>query len=325
MPLPHRVTLARVEEAARTIDPVFLDTPQYSCEALGELIGVHLLLKVETLGPIRSFKGRGADFLVSQVNDDRPLLCASAGNLGQAMAYACRKRGVGLTVYASTRANHLKLDRIRALGARVVLHGEDFDAAKLEAARVAAEGNARLVVDSLDIETLEGAATIGLELLKLPQPLDVVLVALGNGALFNGIARVMKARSPGTRVVAVGAQGAPAMIESWQAGRVIEHERVNTIADGLAVRVPIPEALEDMQGLVDDVHLVSEEVILRAMRLIHEHAGLVVEPSAAVGVAALLEHTDLYRGRAVGTVLCGGNLTPEQMRLWLGPVLEVQA
>ena len=144
--------------------------------------------------------------------------------------------------------------------------GNDFDAARSEAKRVAAERGARLVVDSLDIETVEGAGTIGLELSRLPERLDILLVALGNGAMFNGIAHVMKARSPGTRMVAVGSEGASAMVDSWRAGQLIEHARVSTIADGIATRTPIPEALQDMQGLVDEALLVSDDAIIRGMK-----------------------------------------------------------
>ena len=316
----NRLSLGRIEEAARAIDPVFLRSPQYECEPLGDVLGVRVALKVETLNPIRSFKGRGADWLVSRAEDGVRLVCASAGNFGQAMAYSCRRRGLGLTVYASTGASPLKVERMRALGARVVLHGEDFDEAKTEARRAAREAEgARFVEDSLDVETAEGAGTMGLEWLDFPEPLDALLVALGNGAMFNGVARVVKERSPGTRMVAVGAAGAPAMVESWRAGRAIVHDRINTIADGIGVRVPIPEALEDMRGVADDAVLVGEGSIVEAMRLLHLHAGVVSEPSGAVGVAAILERPELFGDGLVGTIVCGGNLTPRQTRDWLWP------
>jgi len=275
-------------------------------------------LKIETLNPVRSFKGRGADFCVSELPADARPICASAGNFGQAMAYACRRRGLPLTVYASVNANTFKVARMRALGATVVLHGADFDAAKLEAKRVAAVTGARMIEDSLDPATGEGAGTIGLELLAFPEPIATLLVPLGNGALLAGIARVMKERSPGTRVVAVQAAGAPAMTESLRAGRTIVHDQIRTIADGIGVRVPVPEALADLRGLVDDTVLVAEDTIVDAMRLLHRHAGVVTEPSGVVGVAALLEQPALARDGLVATIICGGNLTDEQMRDWPG-------
>jgi threonine dehydratase len=313
----HRLSIERIEQAAKIIDPVFLNSPQFVCEPLSEELGKRLALKIETLNPIRSFKGRGADFLVSQVQDDDQLICASAGNFGQAMAYACRKRGLNLTIYASTRANPFKVERMRSLGATVILRGEDFDAAKHEAKSAALEQNYRFIEDSRDVETAEGAGTIGLEWLNFPEPLDALLIPLGNGALINGIARVMKARSPRTRIIAIQAAGAPSMIESWRAGRVIIHDQIDTIADGIGVRVPVPEALDDMRGLVDDAILVGEGTIIKAMRLLHCHAGIVAEPSGAVGVAAILEQPELFNQQCVGTVICGSNLTMEQMQAWL--------
>ena len=313
----NRLSLGRIEEAARTIDPVFLRSPQYECEPLGDVLGARIALKVETLNPIRSFKGRGADWLVSRAEDGVRLVCASAGNFGQAMAYSCRKRGLRLTVYASTGASPLKVERMRALEARVVLHGEDFDEAKLEARRAAEREGAHFVEDSLDVETAERAGTMGLEWLGFSEPLDALLVALGNGAMFNGVARIVKERSPGTRMIAVGAAGAPAMVESWRAGRTIVHDRISTIADGIGVRVPIPEALEDMRGVADDAVLVGEGSIVEAMRLLHLHAGVVSEPSGAVGVAAILERPESFGDGVVGTIVCGGNLTPHQARDWL--------
>ncbi len=317
IPLRHRLSLERIEHAARIIDPLFLHSPQFVCEPLSDALGVRLVLKIETLNPLRSFKGRGADYCVSQLPTDARLVCASAGNFGQAMAYACRKRGLALTVYASVNANAFKVERMRALGANVALHGEDFDAAKIEAKCFAAQTGARMIEDSLDPTTGEGAGTIGLELLAFPEHFDTLLVPLGNGAMLAGIARVIKARSPETRVIAVQSTGAPAMVESWRAGRVIVYERMETIADGIGVRVPVPEALADLRGLVDDALLVPDETIIAAMRLLRRHAGLVVEPSGAVGVAAILEHPAVFRERLVGTIVCGSNLTMEQMHAWL--------
>ncbi len=313
----HRLKLEHIEDALQVIDPAFLNTPQYRAEAIELLLGCRLVVKVETLNPIRSFKGRGAGYVVASVTPGEVLVCASAGNFGQAMAYACRAKGVSLIVYASVHANPLKIERMRALGAEVRLHGEDFDAAKLEAKRFAANSGVRMVEDSLDPATGEGAGTIAIELLRWPEPLDTVLVALGNGALLTGVGRWLKAHSPTTQVIGVVAEGAPAMADSWRAGRIIEHPRINTIADGIGVRVPVPEAVADMGGTVDDVMSVSDDAILGAMKLLHQHLGVVVEPSGAVGLAAILEDRGRFQGQLVSTIICGGNLTPQQMDEWL--------
>lgn len=308
-----RFSLQDVEQAWEKIDPVFLESPQFECEPLSEILGAKILLKVETLNPIRSFKGRGADLLVQQYHS--PLVCASAGNFGQAIAYSARKRGLPVTVFASVQANEYKVARMRALGADVYLRGDDFDEAKEEARQWALTNNHRFVEDSCDVETAIGAGTIGLELIRAITGLDVLLVPVGNGALINGIGRVFKDSGVPTRVVGVQSMGASAMLESWRARRKITHATINTIADGIGVRLPVDEALEDMYPVMDDGMLVSEENIIRAMKLLFQTAGIVVEPSGAVAIAALLEKHS-FKSLKVGVILCGSNLTIHQQK-WL--------
>lgn len=300
------------------IDPVFLNSPQYRSEALEAELGCRLVVKLETLNPIRSFKGRGPSYFVSLLEPGARIVCASAGNFGQGLAYAVRTRGdIHLTVYASVNANPLKIARMRALGAKVVLEGEDFDAAKLVAKRYAASSGTMMVEDGLIPSISEGAGTMALELTRWPDAFAAVLVPLGNGAMLGGVGCWFRHASPNTQVIAVQAVGAPAMIESWQAGKIIEHGSVATIADGIGVRVPIPEAVDDMKHLVDDAILVRDETILEAIKLAHKHLGLVLEPSGAAGLAAILENKQRFSGQLVATILCGGNLTPDQMRDWL--------
>jgi threonine dehydratase len=311
-----RLNDQNIEDAHKIIDAVFLNSPQYVCEPLGDALGCRVVLKVETNNPIRCFKGRGADLLCAE-KDENELVCASAGNFGQAVAYACRKRNIRLTIFAAVNANQLKIERMRALGANVVLEGEDFDAAKVAARKFGEEKRIRFVEDGLAVETLIGAGTIGLELVKFSEPIDFLLVPLGNGALFNGVATYFKAKSPATKLIAIQAKGAPAMIESWREKRLIEHEKINTIADGIGVRLPVAQSLEDMESLIDDGILVEEDSILRAMKLLHENAGLVVEPAGAVGVSAILENPAMFAGKTVATIICGSNLTAEQISQWL--------
>lgn len=316
----HRLSLDAIREAPEVIDPVFRSTPQYDCEPLSEILGCHLTLKVETVNPIRSFKGRGADYFMSKVverGDDHPLVCASAGNFGQALAYAARKHGRDLVVYASENANPLKVDRMRDLGAELRIHGEDFDAAKAEAKRHCDQTGGWMVEDGLEVEISEGAGSIGVELLANDPAYDRVTIPLGNGALLNGIARWFKAASPATDMIGVSSVGADAMEKSWRTGEIVERETVDTIADGMGVRIPIPESVQDMQGIVDDVALVDDREIIEAMRLLHEHAGLVTEPAGAAGVAALLADPERFSGLRVATVIAGSNLSPEGARRYL--------
>ncbi len=314
----ERVTAAAIAAAVDAIDARFLDTPQLEFEAVNDALGARLLLKVETVNPIRSFKGRGASAYVAALGRTPPrLVCASAGNFGQGLAWAARARGVALTIFAAEGANPLKIERMRALGAEVRLAGHDFDAAKAAARDHAEASGARYVEDGREPEVTIGAGTIGLELDRDPEPIDAVLVPVGNGALIGGVGTWFRAHRPTTRIVGVVAEGAPAMRRSWERGGVVETDSAETVADGIAVRVPVPAALEVMADVVDAMVAVADDEILAAMRVVHEHAGLVVEPAGAAGLAAVLAHPERWRGRRVATPLCGSNLTPEQMRRWL--------
>ena len=317
MPNTHRLQIQEIEDALTVIESVFLNSPQYNSPGLSERFDADVIIKIETLNPIKSFKARGSEVLASRASRDTPIICASAGNFGQAMAYSCTKRQIPVTVYASKYANQYKVDMMRAFGANVIQEGNDFDAAKEIARKKAHYSDARFVEDSADIETLIGSGTIGLELSELPSQLDYLLIPLGNGALFSGIARVMKDRSPATQLIAVQSVGAPAMIESMRKRQLIAHDHVNTIADGIAVRLPVQQSLIDLDGLVDDTLLVSEQEIISSIRLIHDQVGIIPEPSAVVGVAAIAENRDRFKNKRIGTILCGGNLTEEQKKEWL--------
>jgi threonine dehydratase len=314
---PRRLSLERIAKAATVIDPVFLDSPQFLAESLGLELGCRLVVKVETMNPIRSFKGRGTEFLTASLDGGPPLVCATAGNFGQGMAWSARKRGLPLTVFTGVTANPFKVERMRSLGADVRLVGRDVEAAHEAAKDFAVETGARLVEDGRDRDIAEGAGTIGLELSRWPQPFDSILVPLGDGALLAGIARWVKAHHPTTRMIGVCASGAPAMERSWRSGRVQELERADTIADGIAVRSPWPEALADITGVVDDVLLVEDDALVGAIRQAHHDLGLVLEPAGAAGLAAVLARPELFHGQLVATILSGGNATAEQVRQWL--------
>ncbi|HEX2315767.1 MAG TPA: pyridoxal-phosphate dependent enzyme [Thermomonospora sp.] len=311
---------ARIERAAHAIDPVFTGSPACGHDGLAAALGVRrVIVKDETRNPIRSFKGRGASWFMAHLGGDGPLVTASAGNFGQGLAYAARARGRALTVFAAETASPVKVAAMRRLGARVRLAGDDFDAAKAAAVACAREGGGRLVVDGDDREIAEGAGTIAWELTRqvTDAPLDTVLVPLGNGALAGGVGTWLRHAWPGTRVIAVAAEGAPAMARSWRENRAVTTPGVDTVADGIAVRVPVPYALRVMRDTVDEVLEVPDEAIVAAMRLLHRTLGLVAEPAGAAGLAAVLAHPDAFAGLSVGTVACGANLTAGQRRRWL--------
>jgi threonine dehydratase len=225
--LTHRLKLSAIEGAAKKIDPVFLNTPQYECEPLSQALGCSLTLKIEFANPIRCFKGRGSSCLIHRLKETAPgnvktLVSASAGNWGQALAYSCRAAGFKLVLFASVHANPLKVTRMRALGAEVIQHGQDFDAAKEEAERFADAHGFLFVVDGLNQEIAEGAGTIAVELLNSGAVFDAMTVPLGNGALLTGMARWVKANSPPTHMLGVSSEGADAMEKSWRLGTRFE-------------------------------------------------------------------------------------------------------
>jgi threonine dehydratase len=321
-----RLDIARIQAARRVIDPVFLDSPLYRCEALEPALGCTVSIKLETANPVRSFKGRGTEVIASLLAEGGPraAVCASAGNLGQALAWSGRGRGLDVAVVASRSAPAAKLDRIRALGASLELVDGDFDVARERAAAIARRDGIRLVEDSLDLETCEGAATIGLELVDSVPSFDAVLIALGGGALATGVGHVLKTRAPGVEVICVQPLGAPAMTYSWRERRVVTTDSTNTIADGVAGRLPIPAALDDLLLVADDAVLVREASIIAGMRMLLEHAGLVVEPSAALGIAAILEDRDRFAGRHVVTIVCGSNVDVDAYHRWVGAAPTVR-
>lgn len=311
------INLANIEKAAKSINPVFLHSPQYEDVTLNAALGRRVLLKVETANPIRSFKGRGADFLLQSIASKETIVCASAGNFGQAIAYAGRTRGIAVEVFAASNVNPSKAERMRSLGAKVTLAGADFDAAKHHARRHASEHpNSLFVEDGAEEAVTEGAGTIGAELLAAGT-IDAVVVPLGDGALINGIATWIKDRSPRTQVIGVCAEGSPAMLESWRKGHVVTSE-AHTIADGIAVSAPVPKSVELMKNLVDDIVLVDDDALIEAIRLSLSALGLLLEPAGAAGLAAIRRHK--IRGERLATILTGSNIHPQMLATIMGPV-----
>ncbi len=290
---------AAIRSAQGRIDPVFTNSPQYVHEALSARLGVPVIVKVETVNPIRSFKGRGTWVamvgLVGEgtVGPERAVVCVSAGNFGQGVAYAARAMGVPAVVFCSTSANRGKVARMRALGATVIEAGDDFDAARGTSEAYAAEHGAVLLVDGDDARISTGAATLALEVTDgvaagfLPMP-TLAAVPVGNGALINGVGSWLRHAAPGCRVVGIQAEAAPAMTLSWRADRPIDTDSAATYADGIASRVAIPSAVELMRGRVDDMITVSEEQLRAAQGELTEELGVTVEGAAAASWAGLL-------------------------------------
>jgi threonine dehydratase len=302
-PSPQHIVAAKGR-----IDAVFLDMPLRRAPELDRRFGAELLFKDETANPIRSFKGRGACNMLARMETSEALVCASAGNFGQGMAWAARARGVGLTVFAARNAVPAKIEAMRRLGASVILEGDDFDAAKDAASSYAASEGLLFVEDGAHAPIAEGAGTLALEITEEAGSIDLFVTPLGNGALTAGVGCWAKHSRTETKVIAVCAAAAPAMALSVQNGTIVTMPRADTIADGIAVRKPILSAVHAVREVVDEVVLVEEDDIRRSMQLLLDTLGLVVEPAGAAGLAALLATPDRWRGMRVAVPLCGGNV-----------------
>jgi threonine dehydratase len=294
------LSLERIEAAMGRIDPVFLDTPQFVEPGLSAEFGREIVVKVETLNPIGSFKGRGTSLLARGLDPACTWVCATAGNFGQGLAYAARAREATVHAFVGPDVSPRKVARMRLLGARVEVCERPADAARDHAAddwRV-------LVVDGLDPAMAEGAGTIGLELERMA-PIDAAVIQLGDGALISGVARWLKSRLPPVRITGVCARGAPAMAESFAAGRPVSVQGTGTIATAIAITEPVPESLDRVLALVDEIVLVDDEDLRSAMTMIAGNIGVLVEPAGAAGVAALLRHRDALPGDRIALLLTG--------------------
>ncbi len=307
-----------LRRAHARIHPAFRDTPQYHHEDLSRIAGRDVVVKVECINPIRSFKGRGTWLAVEglagegRLATDRPVVAASTGNFGQGLAFAARAHGLSAIVFADAHANPVKLGRMRALGATVIQEGSDFDEARTAAASYASSRGAHLLTDGEDPRVAAGAATLALEVTDaaaagaVPLP-SVAYVPLGNGALIVGVAAWLRHAAPACRIVGVAAAAAPCMVLSWNAGAVIEAP-AGTYAEGIACRVPVPEALDMMVGRVDDLILVTEEQLLGAQAALTAATGITVEGAAAASWAGLV--ADRAGGVGAALVILTGSNVP---------------
>ncbi|WP_152192415.1 threonine ammonia-lyase [Georgenia satyanarayanai] len=304
------ISLADVEDAAALLSGVTTRTPVERSGALSGLAGTPVLLKCENLQRTGSFKLRGAYVRLSRLTAEeraRGVVAASAGNHAQGVALAARELGISAVVYMPRGAALPKLAATRGYGAEVRQEGADITGA-LAAAQREAAATGRVFIPPFDHrDVVLGQATIGLEVLDQVPDVRTILVPTGGGGLLAGIVAAVHARGADVRVVGVQAAEAAAFPASLVAGRPVPLERMSTIADGIAVPLPSELTLGIVRRHLADVRTVSEESISRALLLLSERAKLVVEPSGAVGVAALLDGPTGLEGPVV-VVLSGGNV-----------------
>jgi threonine dehydratase len=310
------VTPADVERASKELRSYLSPTPLQHSRAFTDKARCHVHLKIESIQPIRAFKVRGAlNKLIRMTGEQRAagVITASAGNHGLGVAYAAAAFQSPATVYVPETANLFKVEAIRRLGARVVAAGRNYNGAYVEALAAQKESGATFVHAYDDPDVVAGQGTIATELLTGIDDFDTVLVPIGGGGLIGGIALYLKSKKPGIKVIGVEPVGADAMSRSLRAGSIVTLDRVSTIADGLAASAPGKLTFELAQKYVDEVLLVEETEMLRAIRLLFEWEHLLAEPAGAAALAALLYHYRPVSNERVVVILSGGNVTDEVM------------
>ncbi len=308
-------TLAGIEEAEGRIRPHLAETPLLRSEILSRAMSADVWLKLETASPITSFKLRGALAALSRAQEAGGLASActsSTGNHGQGVAYAARLLGLAAKIFLPEPPNPVKQAMIEAFGGTIHAVGHDLDAAKAEAIAYAAGNGALFVDDGESLDLMEGAGTLGLEAARALKDIDAVFVPMGSGTLATGVATAVKGLQPGAKVIAVQAKGAPAMVESFHAGRAIERPAQST-ADGLICRVPAERALAGLLATVDDAMTRSDEQLLAGVRTLIECAHVLVEPSGAAGLAAAYAGRGALTGKRIVLILTGANITEHQL------------
>ncbi|MGQ0834492.1 MAG: threonine dehydratase [Gammaproteobacteria bacterium] len=294
---------------ARELTP----TPLVTHPLLSQRLGAEAHVKLENALPLGSFKIRGGvNFVASLTREERArgLVTATRGNHGQSLAHAARKQSVACTVFVPEGNNPDKNAAIAALGAEVMVTGHDFDAAWEAATERAARSGAIAVHPSREPKLIAGYGTVALEILdQAAQPLDTVVVPVGGGSLAAGMGLVFKALCPHTRVIGVQASAAPALARAWRTGQMQEVPVGETIADGLAARVPSPDTVAILREVLDELIEVSEAEIAGAIRCFAETLHQLAEGAGAAALAGALRLQRRIAGQRVGIVLSGGNIT----------------
>ena len=282
--------------------------------------GRTLFLKNETVQPTGSFKVRGAIYALNAAiarGEISEVVAASTGNHGAAVAYAARLLGVPARIFLPAHSNPVKTARVRELGAVLVEDGRDLSAAIENAEQYVMSAGAFFLNDASSPDVPLGPATIGAEILEDVPNVDEVYVPMGDTALIRGVASALRPASHRVRVIGVVAETAPAYCLSWRSGKLTETATADTIADGLAVRRPLPGNVAAIRDLVDGVVTVSERGMLDAIAWIRRATGILAEPSGAASVAAWLGSPCAAAGQPAPVTVAlvtGGNISPEVER-----------
>ncbi len=309
-------TLRDVYRAKKTIAPHIPRTPLHYSAGLSEILGAEVYLKHEEYLPLGAFKGRGGINLLANLTDEekeRGLITASTGNHGQSVASACKMFGVRALIGLPKNANPNKVAAMKALGAELIFHGDDFDAARLHCERLAKEEGYRFVHPVNDPLLIAGVGTQALETIEDLPDVQVLMVPLGGGSGVSGACIVAKGIDPSIEVLAVQSEQAPAGYLSWKKGEIVEAE-MTTFAEGVATKSGYELAQAIIRDLLDDFLLVSDDEIRRAIGTLVEKAHTLAEGAGATALAGAMKYPEKVRGKKVAITVSGANITVDQLR-----------
>ena len=313
-------TLAELEAAHALVLETLAPTPALRWPLLCERLGAEAIVKHENHNPTGAFKVRGGLTFVAALKARNPqaraLVSATRGNHGQSLAFACARGGLTPIIYVPRGNSVEKNAAMRALGARLVEHGVDFQAAREEAGRVTARDGLELV-PSFHRDLVSGVATYSLELLRAHPDLDVLYVPIGQGSGVCGAVAARDALGSSAEIVGVQAEGAPAYALSFAAGRAIATASADTRADGMATRAPDPEALDLIMRRVARSVTVSDDEIAAAVRAYWTDTHNLAEGAGAAALAAATQERTRLSGRKVGLALSGGNIDFALFQSWI--------
>jgi len=306
-------TAERIYEGAKRAEKIVSEhayrTPVEYSDALSEMTGGRIFLKLENLQKTGSFKIRGALYKISRVKDDvQGVVTASAGNHAQGVAFASSIFGIPCAVVMPESASITKVESTKKYGAEVILHGRVYDDAEKRAVEISKRNGLAMIHPFDDFDIISGQGTIALEISNQIEDIDEVIVPVGGGGLISGIAGVIKTLNPDIRVVGVEPENSPKFTASLEAGRITNVEIRPTIADGLVTKKPGRTTYEIVRALVDTVITVNEDEIARAIHFLLENEKVLAEGAGAVGVAALLGKKLDANGKNVAVIVSGGNI-----------------
>lgn len=306
------VNLQTIEDASRRIAGVAYRTPLYYSPGLSKLTGAKVYLKLESYQPTRVFKVRGAAnkiLKLSQTERKRGLVAASSGNHGLAVSYLAKLTGTKATIVVPTSAVEEKVKAIEEYGGTVIKHGLFHDERYVKALDIQNATGAVLIPPFDDPDIIAGQGTIGLEIHQDLPTASAIIIPIGGGGLISGIATALKSLKPETKIFGVEPEKASSMYLSIKNEKITRLTDTTSIADGLATREPGALTFECVKRYVDEILLVSEEGIEKAVFTVMRECHLIIEPSAAAAVAALVEKNDLRKNAEIVVVVSGGNIS----------------